>query len=229
MPTAAEVMQELEVLGSAQTVKTYRRHGVGTHVGVFGVSYADLGRLKKRLKTNQALARDLWTTRNHDARALAMMIVDPAETTSDEVEAWLRDSDYYGMTTPVAQIAAQMPQAVERAARWAADENEWIARAGWQVVEALALATNDLPDSYFEGLLPQIEAGIHGAKNRVSAAMNDAVIAIGVRNEALRQRAAEAAARIGKVYVDHGDTACKTPDATSYIEKIWARRGQRVK
>jgi hypothetical protein len=27
--------------------------------------------------------------------------------------------------------------------------------------------------------------------------------------------------------VDHGDTACKTPDAVSYIEKMWARKKER--
>jgi hypothetical protein len=31
-----------------------------------------------------------------------------------------------------------------------------------------------------------------------------------------------AARRIGKVEVDHGDTAWKTPDAASYIDKTWA-------
>ena len=39
---------------------------------------------------------------------------------------------------------------------------------------------------------------------------------------ALRKAALVAAKRIGKVEVDHGDTACKTPDAAEYIEKAWA-------
>jgi hypothetical protein len=47
------------------------------------------------------------------------------------------------------------------------------------------------------------------------------VILIGSRNVALRKAATAAAKRIGKVDVDHGDTACKTPDAASYIEKTW--------
>ena len=30
------------------------------------------------------------------------------------------------------------------------------------------------------------------------------------------------AARVGKVIIDHGDTACKTPDAIESIQKAWA-------
>ena len=62
------------------------------------------------------------------------------------------------------------------------------------------------------------ESRIHTSKNRVRDAINDVVIAIGGRNPSLRTRATESARRIGKVEVDHGDTACKTPDAAAYID-----------
>jgi len=44
----------------------------------------------------------------------------------------------------------------------------------------------------------------------------------GCRNAALRQAATAAAERIGEVEMDHGDTACKTPDAAAAIAKAWA-------
>jgi hypothetical protein len=58
--------------------------------------------------------------------------------------------------------------------------------------------------------------------------MNQAVIGIGVRNDALRRLAVAAAKRIGKVEVDHGETGCKTPDAAAYIEKTVAYRKQKA-
>ncbi len=42
-----------------------------------------------------------------------------------------------------------------------------------------------------------------------------------ITNEA---KAIEAAKRIGKVEVDHGETNCKTPDAAPYIEKAAKRK-----
>ena len=57
--------------------------------------------------------------------------------------------------------------------------------------------------------------------------MNSALIAIGVRNAILEQKALSAADRIGKVLVDHGETDCKTPDAAAYIRKTLQRKQQR--
>jgi 3-methyladenine DNA glycosylase AlkD len=44
---------------------------------MFGVSYAALGKLKKQIKQEHALAEALWETGNHDARVLATMVADP--------------------------------------------------------------------------------------------------------------------------------------------------------
>jgi hypothetical protein len=54
--------------------------------------------------------------------------------------------------------------------------------------------------------------------------MNSALIGIGINKPALRKKAIEAARRIGKVEVDHGETNCKTPDAVPYIEKAAKRK-----
>ena len=51
-----------------------------------------------------------------------------------------------------------------------------------------------------------------------------ALIAVGVFTPALRKKAIEAAKRIGKVEVDHGETNCRTPDAISNIEKASKRK-----
>jgi len=67
--TKTEAMQELKAHGSPQTRKTYRRHGVRGEM--FGVSYAILGKMKKKIKVDQSLAEQLWTTGNLDAQALA--------------------------------------------------------------------------------------------------------------------------------------------------------------
>ena len=119
MPTAQEVLAELEALGTEQTRKTYRRRGISGDM--YGVSSANLGVRRKRLKIDHLLAR--------------------------------------------------------------------------------------------------IERDISAEKNRVRQAMNNALIAIGMRNDMLETRALAVAKAIGKVQVDHGDTNCKTPHATAYIRK----------
>lgn len=48
------ILEQLEALDSAQTRKTYRRHGVNGEQ--YGVSYAELKKLKKKIKVNHASA-----------------------------------------------------------------------------------------------------------------------------------------------------------------------------
>ncbi|MBI3465809.1 MAG: hypothetical protein HY000_22560 [Planctomycetes bacterium] len=50
--------------------------------------------------------------------------------------------------------------------------------------------------------------------------MNSFVIAVGSYVKPLLNEAKAAAKKIGMVSVDMGDTACKVPLATEYIEKV---------
>lgn len=211
------LLKELESLGSAQTRKTYCRHGVDTPQ--FGVSYKSFGMLKKRLKVNHPLALELWATGNHDARVLATMIADVGALTAAQAESWVKDVGNAPITDALAGLVCRSRVARQKAEKWMRSKKEWIGRAGWQVLARLALDDKKLDDDYFAAYLPTIEAGIHTAKNRTRDAMNMALIAIGVRSASLRKLALSAAKRIGKVEVDHGDTNCKTPDAAAYIAK----------
>jgi hypothetical protein len=93
--------------------------------------------------------------------------------------------------------------------------------AGWTLGQ-LANLDERTPDEWFAKHLEQIEDSIHSGTECRARGHELALIAIGGRSGALRKTATAAAKRIGKVDVDHGDTACKTPDAIPYIEKMWA-------
>ena len=84
--TKTETMKELAVNGSAQTRKAYRRHGMSGKM--YGVSYAALGKMRKKIKIDQPLAEQLWATGNFDARVLATMIADPNEIRVGTLNTW---------------------------------------------------------------------------------------------------------------------------------------------
>ena len=218
---ATAVLRELEALGNEQTRKTYRRHGVKSEQ--YGVLYAPLGKLAKRLKTDQTLARALWASGNHDARILATMIADPRATTGTDLDLWIRGVDNYVLADALAGLACRTPVARKKMEKWTRSTNEWIGRIGWGILARLAMSDNTLTDGDFDRYLEEIERRIHGSKNRIRDAMNMAVIAIGLQNAAFEKKALLVATRIGKVEVDHGETGCKTPDAVDYIRKAKAR------
>ncbi|MCC6801538.1 MAG: DNA alkylation repair protein [Anaerolineae bacterium] len=222
-----DVLQELEALGTEQNRKIYARHGVGENM--YGVSYANLGMLRKRLRTNHELALELWKTGNHDARILALMIADPQQIDSATLDSWVHDLDNYVIVDAFSSFIGSSPLARQKAEQWIESDDEWTGDAGWSLIGQLALKDSSLPNTYFEPYLARIERDLHTSKNRVRHAMNGAVIAIGVRNDGLEAEAVAAAKRIGKVVVDHGKTDCKTPDAITYIAKTKARRAGKQK
>lgn len=218
--TVQEAMGALEKEGSAQTRKTYARHGA--EEPMFGVSFAFLKTMWKRIGVDHDLAMALWGTGNFDARNLAVKVVDPARMSSADLDRWARDYRVRMCGMYVAALAAEGPHALAKASQWRASKEEPLRRMAWALVGQMASRDETSPDSWFAARLAEIERTIHGAPNYEREAMNQAVIAIGGRSAALRKAALAAAKRIGKVEVDHGDTACKTPEAGPYLEKMWA-------
>ncbi len=217
----AEVMAELEAAGSAQTRKTYTRHGA--EAPMFGTSFATLKVLMKRIDVDHELALALWDTGNFDARNLAMKIVDPARMSADDLDRWAREaSAALSCGDYAAMLPAEGPLGATKVTEWLASPDPRERRAAWPLLGQLAQRDTAMPDSFFAERLEEIVRSIHTAPNAERAGMNNAVITIGFRGPALRDAALAAARRIGKVDIDHGDTACKTPDAVVYIEKAWA-------
>src|SRR4051794_38584364 len=113
---AAEALRELESRGTDQARKTYGRHGADANV--FGVSYADLKSLKKKIKVDQTLAEALWQSGNHDARILATMIADPKAMPAERIDAWSADLTNAILAGALAGLAAQAPEARTLMERW---------------------------------------------------------------------------------------------------------------
>jgi 3-methyladenine DNA glycosylase AlkD len=221
-----EIIKQLKALGTERNRKNFQRHGAGDKV--FGVSVANLSKLKKQIKTDHNLALKLWVSGNTDARILATMIANPARMKKSDLDRWLKDIRYYMLVDAfVAHLASKTPHAKSRVEKWSKSKDEWIGRAGWQLLAQLATMNNELPDTYFKEYVKTIRKSIHGSKNRTKEAMNNALIAIGMRNGTLEKIALAVAADIGKVDIDHGGTCCKTPDAASLIKKTKKRTKKR--
>jgi 3-methyladenine DNA glycosylase AlkD len=220
--TVNEMMKELMVWTSAQNVKVYRKHGAGDDL--YGVSFTDLRKLARRIRTDHVLALELWESGNVDARLLAAMIADPAELTPAIIDQWLEAVDYYMISDELAELISRSPIALEVMTRLMTSTREYHRACGYTALASALKNGVDVPDQDCRGYLFIIEEEIHTSPNRARHSMNNAVIAIGIYKPALTEEAMAAASRIGKVVVDHGDTACKTPDAFTYIEKNLARR-----
>jgi 3-methyladenine DNA glycosylase AlkD len=220
---AGDVLATLSKLGKPQTAAIYKRYGSGDNV--FGVLTSEIGKLQKKIKTDHALAMQLWKTGNAEARALALQVADPVKITRTEANRLLKDGPVRFVGWYLSGLVSRSPVAEETMRAWMKSTDECAREMGYAV---LAKRVKDDPasvsDAEAEKALKTIEKEIHRSPNWARYAMNVALISIGTYKTALRKKAIDAARRIGKVDVDHGETSCKTPDAASYIERASKRK-----
>jgi 3-methyladenine DNA glycosylase AlkD len=218
--TKDEVMKTLAALGSEQTKKTLMRHGAKEPV--FGVKVGDMKPIQKRIKKNYSLAVDLFATGNADAQYFAGLVADESKITKKDLAAWVKNANYSMISEyTVAWIAAESNYGWELALEWIESPTEKIAASGWATfANIVALQPDESLDiKKLEALLKTVTKTIHTSANRVKHTMNQFVIATGSYVVPLGNKAKEAAKEIGLVTVNMGDTACKEPDAITYINK----------
>ena len=226
--TGKQALARLKKLGSAQTRKTYGRHGVPGEM--YGVKFGDMGKLAREIKQDHGLALELWDSGNHDARVLATMIADPDQLTGKVLGRWIKDVNNHVASYQVAGIAARSSAGRKLMKSWIGARSEWPCATGWNMLAQIASESDAVPIDEARAYLVTIEEQIHGSKNRVKYSMNTAMIALGAYLPEFEDEAVRIAERIGQVEVDHGLTSCQTPLAGPYIRKAAAHhRGKLAK
>jgi 3-methyladenine DNA glycosylase AlkD len=219
--TLKEAMTELEKLGSEQTRKIYTNHGCQSEM--FGVSVANLKIILKQTRKDHELALKLYETGNADAQYLAGLMADSKKLTKAELQSWAKNASWYMVSEyAVAWNVAESPFCIELCEEWINSENHNLQQIGWASLSShLGYEKRNAIDAQFlDKCLTKIEKEIHSAENRVRYTMNGFIIALGAAEPEYFSRCQNLAKKIGKVEVHMGKTACKVPEAVSYLEKI---------
>jgi len=216
-------MSELKKKGKEQTRKIYSRHGMDA-ARVYGVNVADLKVIAKSIKGQQELACDLYETGVMDAMYLAGMVADGSRLSKIQLDKWAKSAAGLQMISEytVPWLAVENTHARELALEWMSSNDPTIAASGWSTYAGLLSLKADqaLDLKEIEALLARVTKEIGTAPNRVKYTMNYFVIAVGSYVKPLLKEAKAVAKQLGIVKVDMGETACKVPLATAYIEKI---------
>jgi 3-methyladenine DNA glycosylase AlkD len=198
-PVAARVealLGELAAKGSETDRAGMARYGIRVD-DAFGVSVWELRRMAKPLRRDHDLALALWATGNHEARLLATMVDDPALVDEAQMDAWVLDLDSWDVCDQLtSNLFDKTPFAYDKAQEWAARGEEFVRRAAFALMAALAWHDQQAPDERILAFLPLIEAHAGDPRNFVKKAVNWALRNIGKRNGALNAAAVACAERI---------------------------------
>jgi 3-methyladenine DNA glycosylase AlkD len=195
---AVETLDELRSYADPAGVQGMSRFGIRPSSRVLGgPNLPTLRRIAKRLGRDPALAEDLWTSGVHEARILATLVADPERFSRDDAERWVQSLDAWDVCDQLcSNLLSRTSFAYECARAWTARDEEFVERAGFALIAALAVHDGSAGDERFLAFLPLIERAAADPRNFVRKAVSWALRQIGKRNLALNAAAIDAAERI---------------------------------
>jgi 3-methyladenine DNA glycosylase AlkD len=221
-----EVLTELRSLGDPAAVAGMARFGICSSKAL-GVSTPVLRAMAKRIGRNHALAQALWQTGILEARALSSLVGDPKLVTENLMEAWVVDFDSWAVCDAACcNLFDKTKFAWKKALEWSRRDEEYVKRAGYALMAALAVHDKAAADEKFLRFLLAIKRGAADERNFVKKAVNWALRQIGKRNSNLNRAAIGAAQEIRAM--DSRSARWIAADALRELESEAVRRRLKI-
>jgi len=196
---ANEVLRRLKSHSNPEAVKGMARFGINPR-NTYGVSIPVLRGLAKELGKSHSLALELWESRIHEARILASMIDVPDKVTKNQMQKWVKDFDSWDVCDQCcSNLFDKTKVAYQKAYEWSSRREEFVKRAGFSLMAALAVHDQEAPNATFLKFLKAVRREAADERNFVRKAMNWSLRQIGKRNLELNRAAIITAKRIQKM------------------------------
>lgn len=193
---AEDVLQRLRALADPRVRQGMARFAVPTDRAL-GIRTPVLQRLARELGHDHRLALGLWRSRIHEARHLAAMVEQPGLVTERLLERWVKDFDSWDVVDGCCfNLIIKTRFAWRKAREWSRRREEFVKRAAFALMAALAIHDKSAPDTRFKALFPLIERQASDDRNFVKKAVNWALRNIGKRNVRLNRAVIASARRI---------------------------------
>jgi 3-methyladenine DNA glycosylase AlkD len=203
---AMKVIRTLEEFSNPENVAGMARFGISSQ-NTLGVPIPVLRDLAKEISRDpdlkgkrHPLALELWNTGVHEARILAGFIDDPKAVTESQIEKWVADFDSWDVCDQVCSGFFDRTEfAIKKAEEWSKRKEEFVKRAGFVLMAALAVHDKDADEKSFLKFLAIIKREATDERNFVKKAVNWALRGIGKRDLNLNKAAVKTAKEIQKI------------------------------
>ena len=196
---ADQIIVQLKSQADPAAVEGMVRYGINPE-NTLGISIPTLRAMAREIGKDHQLAEELWASGIHEARILASIIDDPHQVTEEQIERWVADFDSWDVCDQVcSNLFDRTTFAYQKAIEWSSGEAEFIKRAGFAMMAALAVHDKRAGDERFEPFFPIIVRQATDERNYVKKAVNWALRNIGKRNRHLNTRTIEIARKIEQI------------------------------
>ncbi|HVX88054.1 MAG TPA: DNA alkylation repair protein [Gemmatimonadales bacterium] len=174
-----QALEALKKAGSRKVLAGYARYGIATSKA-FGIPMKTIQALGKKLGKDHVLAEELWKSGWYEARLLACYVEDPARVTPAQMERWARGFDNWAICDTVTFVCwDKTPHAWTKIAAWSRRKEEFVKRAGFALLAAVALHDKSTPAKKLLASLKWIERGAADERNFVKKGVSWALRTVG--------------------------------------------------
>lgn len=239
-----EVINKLKKNASPKNVAGMARFGINPK-NTLGISIYVLRDLAKEINSTfkgttlqgrHKLALQLWDSGIHEARILASMVDEADKVTEKQMDSWVANFDSWDVCDQVtSNLFAELPKRspseallgrrrnktpdpYKKVFEWAKDEREFVRRAAFALIAALAWQDKKATDDKFRSFFPIIKKYSTDERNFVKKAVNWALRNIGKKRPGLTKGAISCAEEIQKI--DSKSARWIAADALRELEKI---------
>ncbi len=218
--TVPEILAELAALEDPKMRAANEKRG-DDH----GINLSKMRALAKQVKTDHAVAAELWATGETAPQLLSMLICTPRAFTAAELDRMLRETRAPKVNEWfVSYLAKKSPLADELRGRWFGDADPTVDAAAWSLT-AERIAKHRDADLDLDALLVRIEREMKNAPRRPQWAMNETLAQIGIHHPELRERALAIGEDL-QVLADYPTApGCISPFAPIWITEMSKRLG----
>ncbi len=197
--SADQIIQKLKSLANPKNVEGMARFGISPN-NTLGISVPVLRDIAKETGKDHQLAQELWSSSIHEARILACFIDKPEMVTELQMESWVKDFDSWDVCDLCcSDLFDRTKFAHQKAVEWSGREEEFVKRAGFTLMAALAVHDKKASDADFLKFLPIIKRESTDERNFAKKAVNWALRNMGKRNLDLNKMAIKTAEEIQKI------------------------------
>ena len=177
-----EVIEELKTRASEKYKANVVRMGIPEQYSI-GVSTAEVRSLAKKIQKSNELALELWITGYHEAKLLAVLLMNPKEMTKDAVEQLIGDVISWDLCDHLCKnLLIKMECRNALLEEWITSSQTYRKRAAFTLIASSVLHDKKLTDEILDHYLEMIAQYSEDEREHVKKAASWALREIGKRD-----------------------------------------------
>lgn len=189
MSSVTDVLKKLNSLSDAQRKKNLVKLGIPEENSI-GVSTGDIRQLAKKYPKDDLFARELWDTKIHEAKLLAVLLLVPKESNNDKINYFMNDIFSWDLCDHFCKnYLIKTKNYTQYIEEWVSEDRLYYKRAAFTLIASQTVKDKQIAEQDLEKFLSYIEEFSSDNRVHVYKAIAWALREIGKVNLDLQEKA----------------------------------------